>query len=341
LFKYADAPCKLKSWESFGIILRLAGFIKQNKIRVVHTHTFNAHVWGSVAAKLTGARVLEHVHDSRYLDPGEFSRRGETSRQYKMIKRFRNISDRVVVLTRQNYDFVTANKINRPERTRKIFNGIPMDGACETHPESLREWRQKLSIPAEAKVVVTPIRFSPEKNTELLLKIITDVVARTRQCFFIVAGDGPLLEEFKSKIKSGGLEHNARLPGFVADMQGLLAAADIFLLPSKLELHSIAILEAMSLKLPVVVSRDVGCHEEFIEDGTNGILCDPFTGDGWAEALIRLIKDGPLRQRIGEAGFKTCRERFDIRDTARRFEALYAELVHCQASLSDSEPALA
>jgi glycosyltransferase involved in cell wall biosynthesis len=209
---------------------------------------------------------------------------------------------------------------------REIHNGIPLDGTCADGPEILSEWRRKLSVPAEAGVIVTLLRFSPEKNTELLFQIIKDVVARAPLAFFVVAGEGPLLTEFKEKIRAAGLEKNVRLPGFVADTRGLLAAGDIFLLPSKLELHSVAVLEAMSGAVPVVISENVGCNGEFIDHWRNGVLLDPFKEDGWADALVRLLRDPPLRRQIGEAGFKTCRERFDIRGTAKKFEDLYAEL---------------
>jgi len=85
-------------------------------------------------------------------------------------------------------------------------------------------------------------------------------------------------------------------------------------------------LEALSAKVPVIVSKGVGCNDDFISHGLNGILLDPFKTEGWAENIIALLKDRQLRLSIGEKGYQLCRERCDIADTARTFENIYDEL---------------
>ena len=78
--------------------------------------------------------------------------------------------------------------------------------------------------------------------------------------------------------------------------------------------------------LPVVTSADVGCNNRFLVSWENGVLLDPFSDEGWAEAVVRLLKDEDLRKRLGENARKTCSERFDIRQVAGRIEDLYVEL---------------
>jgi glycosyltransferase involved in cell wall biosynthesis len=106
-------------------------------------------------------------------------------------------------------------------------------------------------------------------------------------------------------------------------MYALLAVSDVFLLPSFLELHSIAILEALKMKLPVVVSQGVGCNDEFIQSGQNGFLCDPFQEQPWIDALTQLVNNPDLRTSVGAKGYETCQKLFNIRDTAARFEKVY------------------
>jgi glycosyltransferase involved in cell wall biosynthesis len=93
-----------------------------------------------------------------------------------------------------------------------------------------------------------------------------------------------------------------------------------------LELHSLAILEAMSMKVPVVISN-VGCNDEFFQNWDNGVILDPLTGDGWSEAVIRLIKDAKLRQSIGQKGYELCKQRFEIKNIAKKIERIYFELL--------------
>ena len=82
----------------------------------------------------------------------------------------------------------------------------------------------------------------------------------------------------------------------------------------------------MRVGVPTVISKDVGCHDEFIIDGENGILLDPFSKNGWAEAILKLLQDPATRKKIGENGSRTCREKFDIRLVVKKFESLYEEL---------------
>lgn len=325
LFKFANDSHRLKSLASVSIILRLAGYIKKNQISIVHTHTFNAQVWGGLAGRLAGAKVIEHVHDFRYGDPDDFRRRRGVSNQYQYIKHVKDFADVTVVLTRQNREFLLNQKIKPANRIREFQNGIPLNPG-NREDDARSALRQRFGLPDNALTILTPIRLAPEKNADLIIRIAPDVIKDVPNAYFLIAGDGPLLNETRDQIKQLHLENHVRLIGYHSDMTALLKGTDILLLPSFLELHSIAILEAMSMKVPVVISRDVGCNSEFIRDGHNGILLDPFKDTGWAQALIRLLQNPQVRQSIGEEGYRTCREQFDIRDTVKNFENLYVEL---------------
>jgi glycosyltransferase involved in cell wall biosynthesis len=325
LCKYAQKDHKVKSLATLSIVACLAAYIRRHQIQIVHTHTFSAHIWGSLAAKMTGCKIVEHVHDFRYLEPKEFARRRGFNNQYKFVHRFKNVSDRVVVLTKQNNDFLVKEGIYSQERIREYQNGIPLSNGVE--PKIKEDLIRKYALNADALIILTPIRIAPEKNADLILRIAPEVIRQVPSAVFLIAGDGPLSSKIGDEIIKHGLENHILLIGYHADIQALLKACDIFLLPSFLELHSIAILEAMSMKVPVVVSQDVGCNSEFITSWTNGVLLDPFNDEGWASSLIRLGQDESLRRRIGQSGFETCRERFNINDVAKRFESLYAEIV--------------
>lgn len=330
LFKYADENPKLKSFATIGIILRLAAYIRKNKIRIVHTHSFSAHIWASVAAKFTGAKVIEHVHDFRYFEPQDYVRRRGGITYFDIIYKLKGLSERIVVLTKQNKDFVIGRNIAPASRVRELQNGIPIEPADPVSRQARRtELRQKFGLNAGDLVILTPIRIAPEKNPDLIIRTAAAVVKEVPNAVFLIAGSGPLAEACQKDIDDRNLQGNVKLIGYHSDVAGLLQGADIFLLPSFLELHSIAILEAMSLSVPVVVSEEVGCNSEFIDSGTNGLLLDPFKDSGWAPALVKLLKDPSLRQEIGARGFQTCCERFDIRNVAKTFESLYKEVL-CQ-----------
>lgn len=345
LFKYAEGSHRLKSPATLAIIARLARYVRRHRIDVVHTHIFNAHVWGGIAAKVSGAKLLEHVHDFRYLEDAQFRlRRGENN-QYRYARFLRGMSDAVVVLTRQNRDFLVKHGVCPPHRVREIQNGIPLDGVRTVSPETRRVLKAELGLAEDSAVVLTTARVAPEKNIDLILRTAPRLSDRFPRAVFVVSGDGPRLEECREHCRRAGLEPSVRFIGFHQNVYDLLAVADVFLLPSFLELHSISILEAMSAGVPVVASSGVGCNDEFIRSWENGVLLDPFIDEGWAEALERLLRDPKERREIGEEGRRTVRDRFDIRKVAGRFEELYAELSgrrRVRASLPDSfaEPLL-
>ncbi|MEO8937729.1 MAG: glycosyltransferase family 4 protein [Burkholderiaceae bacterium] len=322
LYKYADNSHKVKSPYSLLIVLRLARYIRRHRIDIVHTHNFNAHIWGLLAAKLGGAKVVEHVHDSRYVAPEELVRRHGWMSHYRFIKYFRNQSDRVVVLTDDNRRYLIEHRLSAAERIVEIPNGIPMDDYVPKGPTL----RTDMGIADDAVVILTGARMEKGKNIPLILRAAKAVVAVTPKTVFLIAGTGTLLDEYRALANRMDLDAHVRFIGFRQDMYALLAIADVFLLPSFLELHSIAILEAQKMRVPVVVSSGVGCNDEFIRHGVDGFLCDPFIDAPWIATLTRLVNDPVLRRTVGANGYAVCRRLFDLPVTARRFEALYGEL---------------
>jgi glycosyltransferase involved in cell wall biosynthesis len=326
LFKYADQNHKVKSIATFGIVWRIARYVFENGIRIIHTHNFSAHIWGSMAAKLTGRKLVEHVHDFRYVEDGEFRKRRGENNQYKYARLLRNVSDRVVVLTRDNEAFLQKKRLYEARRIREIQNGIPMPEKCVPTEFEKRFMRSRYGIASDVPVVLTSARLAPEKNIDLILRIAPDVLAKVPDAVFLVSGDGPLLDDLRARCHMLGLESNVRFIGYHSEMTDLLAASDVYLLPSFLELHSIGILEAMSMKLPIVVSKGVGCNDEFIDDWNNGVLLDPFSDEGWADALVTLLSNPVLRLEIGTRAYETCKSRFNIENTVKKIEDMYAEL---------------
>lgn len=321
LFRYARAGHKLKSLATFAIVARLALYVRRHKIDIIHTHNFNAHVWGAFAAKLTGARLVEHVHDFRYMADAEYRRRHGTVDQFRMIKHFKGLADAVCVLTQECADFILRGKFYPASKIRQIPNGIRLESSAAD--AALLKKCAGLG-PADA-VILTAARLAEEKNVDLVLEIAPAVLQKHPNACFVVAGDGPLFSSLQDRCRREGLSR-VKFVGYQPDITGWLSASEVFLLPSFLELHSIAILEAMIAGVPVLVSEGVGCNSEFIRSWENGVLADPWKPEQWSAALDRLLSERGLGRRIGEAGKTTCLQRFDIRQTARQFESLYEEL---------------
>jgi glycosyltransferase involved in cell wall biosynthesis len=210
-----------------------------------------------------------------------------------------------------------------PERVVVLRNGIPLSDRITKGRGAIR---QELGIPSNAIVILTCARIEPAKNIQLILRIAAAVKRAVPSLVFVIAGSGSHLEAYRHQCRTEGLESLVHLIGYRADIESLMAASEIFLLPSFLELHSIAVLEALRMQLPVVISSQVGCNDEMIKSGWNGYLCDPYEDHQWVTTLTDLANSAESRDRVGRNGQATCHNQFDIRSTAAQFEELYLEL---------------
>lgn len=143
-----------------------------------------------------------------------------------------------------------------------------------------------------------------------------------------IAGDGPEMEELIIHIHSLGLDEHIELLGKKNKdaIKELYEQADIYFLPSVSEGLANAVLEAMSMGLPVV-SSDVGGMQEAIIHDVNGKLCSNYDHIQMAAQLHELSTDFELRKRLGEAARKTVVEQFDIKRYIDVFEDVYYKLM--------------
>jgi len=324
VFRYAMKAEKVASAATPGIIFRLANYIRKNRIQIVHTHNFNAHVWGSAAAKLAGAKVVEHVHDFRY-EPADYLLANGIARpeQFKQAGFFAKLSDRIVVLTRNNEKFITGRGLAPQEKVRLIPNAIPLNGQPVVNRE---QFLTNLGLPLDRKIIFWAVRLSPEKNPAFVLDIAEGLRDR-EDVLFVVAGDGPLRQTLDSAVVRRQLSKNVRYIGFCPEPLKLLTLCDVAIQPTFLELHSIMMMEAMSVKKPVLVSKNVGCNNDFISHGANGYLLDPRNAKEWSAAIRGLLEKPEEAGLIGREGRKLLEEKCTMERLNHDFEALYAELV--------------
>jgi glycosyltransferase involved in cell wall biosynthesis len=185
--------------------------------------------------------------------------------------------------------------------------------------------RDELGIPAEAPLVGMVANFRAQKRHDVLLYaalVVRDAVPDAR---FVLVGQGPLEEDMRRLAAELDLNGTVLFTGFRDDATRLAAAFDVFALPSAWEGLPIALLEAMWLGKPCVVSR-VGGTSEVVEHETNALVVPP--GDSYALAteLIRVLKDRPLQERLG-AGATTRARQFEIHHAVDRMEQVYQELL--------------
>jgi glycosyltransferase involved in cell wall biosynthesis len=134
-----------------------------------------------------------------------------------------------------------------------------------------------------------------------------------------------LLQKYKDLAFELGIEGAVTFTGLMSNptAMGVFDASDIYLQPSLWqEACPIAVLEAMSVKLPVVASNTGGLPE-LVVDGRSGILVPVGGSQAICAALERLLEDAELRRSMGEAGYQLTLDKYRIEDTARKYVDIF------------------
>ncbi len=172
--------------------------------------------------------------------------------------------------------------------------------------------------------------FRPVKRLDAVVDVFRRVRER-RRAKIVLVGDGPERGRVETLAREAGIAEHVEILGEVDDVRGLLSVADVFLLPSAQESFGLAALEAMACGVPVVASR-VGGLPEVITDGLTGYLRDPDDQEGMAAAVLDLLDDPSLRQRVAHLARASVVDRFDEDRVVPMYEALYERLLTVPAA---------
>ena len=198
-----------------------------------------------------------------------------------------------------------------------IHNGLPVRAATRSRVEMRRE----LGLAEGQPATLTAARFTAQKDHATLIDAAAAVLARRADMRFLLAGDGPLIDECRTRAEARGVADAILFLGHRDDVADLLAAADLFVLPSRFEGLPLAVLEAMAAGLPVVSTR-VGGTDEVVLEGLTGRLVQPGDNHELAGAIVDIVSDPEKAAAMGAAG----RRRFDAHFAAARMATETKEL---------------
>lgn len=219
-----------------------------------------------------------------------------------------------------------ADKAGVPVRRFEVlYNGVDTTRFGRVADRSAR--RAALGIADDALLVLTVANFSPVKDHAALLEAIARLpAAGSASRRFLFLGEGPLRGALEAQAAALGLQDQVSMPGSSDRVADYLAVADAFVLPSRLEGMSNAILEAMASGLPVI-ARAVGGNPELVVDGETGFLCRPGDVADLADALGRLVADAPLRRQMALAARVRAEALFSIDAMMNAYGDFYRRVV--------------
>jgi glycosyltransferase involved in cell wall biosynthesis len=290
---------------------------------IVHTHDRRAGLFGRLAGRLRGARVLHTLHGMPEEiaarigrpdapDPPGVSRARLTwlEHGYLPIEAGLTRLGHVIAPSQAMADFMVAHGF-APRLVHVVGYGVELDGEHE---------------PQEHEVLVAAVAANLEywKGIDVLLDAARLAKAPLQ---LEIYGAGSLRDELEEQARQAGID--ARFHGFVGDIRERLADADVLVQPSRADTLPLAVLEAMAGGLPVVGTR-VGGIPELVLDGETGLVVPPEDPRALAAALDSLAADPERRRELGRRGRVRAGESFSPERATRRMVALYEEL--CESS---------
>jgi glycosyltransferase involved in cell wall biosynthesis len=303
---------------------RLYRLFRTEKVDIVHTHNFSPFFYAAIPARLAGVKALIHTEHARTAFP-DVKRRMVAERCLSFFAdRFTAVSPQV------KRDLIHHEKIS-PEKIQMIWNGIetvlPPVGR---QPEQIR---RDFGISITAPVVGVCCRLMAQKGVRYLLEAAPAILKDHPEAVFLIVGDGDLRVGLQELAETLGVGKHVLFTGFRSDVNDLLGAFDVYVLPSVFEGTPLGLLEAMLLSKCVVVTK-VGSNAEIVQDDVSGKLVEPTRPDQLSDAVCRLLSNPEKREDMGWNARERVLELFSLDRMINEYEMLYESLVSSKTAVT-------
>ncbi len=267
--------------------LKLMSIVRKNKIDLVHAHYIMPPGLIAVICKgILGVKTAVTIHGS---DIFVLARKRALR---NLIKYVLNKVDYVFVVSDSIRDEVLNLGIEGIQNKIKVtYNAVDVQ---KFRPDQESSFKEEMNIDARKPVVLFVGNLVWQKGVGYLIRAKEFL---KKDAEIVIVGDGPLFEEFKGIVEFENIEE-IKFAGARKDIEKIMAAADVFVLPSLSEGRPSVILEAMASGKPVIATN-VGGIPELVNEQV-GILINPEDPVGLAEAINKLLGDKELREKMGK-----------------------------------------
>jgi glycosyltransferase involved in cell wall biosynthesis len=316
-------------WEMFGVkgLRKFGGYLyigsllwhlwrRRTAYDVLHIHGLNYHTFAAVLA----GRWFRHKTLTKVANSGPASdilkmRRNQQLLLARYMLPTALCCDRFVAINDAIVQELTAAGVPA-SRIVKLANGVETD-----------------DIPAKANYtlhdpprLIFVGRLHYQKGIDVLLKAFQALVQQHPALRLQILGDGPLRDQLKALADELGVTAQVEFVGQTDRVLDYLQQADVFVLPSRAEGVSNALLEAMACGLPVVVSRIPG-NVDVVEHEQNGLLCTAEAPIALAQTIASLLDQPELLERLGRAARRTVENFYSLESVAERYVGIYQGLL--------------
>jgi glycosyltransferase involved in cell wall biosynthesis len=313
---------RISIYDDLMALFELVLLMRRQRYDIVHTHNSKAGFIGRLAARIAGMPIVVHtIHGFAF---HEFEK---PPRQilFILLERFAaRFADKLITVSEPLKQWGLRLGIGKKEQYITIYDGIEINRFILD--VNVGQKRQEFGIKAADLVVGVVSKLWEGKGHRCILQAAQKVVKKVPDVKFMFVGEGYLRKELEQLVQKLGLSDYVIFTGFRTDIPQITAIFDIAVLASFYEGLGRVLLEAMVLGKPVIATR-VGGIVDVVDDGKTGILVPPNDSEALAQALIKLLLDGELRRRMGEAGRAKIDAKFSARTMVSQIEKVYEELI--------------
>jgi len=313
-----------------GVVKRLANELKRRDIQIMHSHNWGTLLEATLARKFSGTPV--HVHAERGM---------EFSDQHKSgLRAWLRYRASCWALNRANAIVAVADVVRERLKSHcgklrpEIFvvpNGVDVPPGAE-QDESRSSILNRCGIPGDAFVLGSVGRLAAVKDFGVAIEAVALLQRRGCEAHLVLVGEGPERKRLADLANQHSCATRIHLVGQQADIGTWYRAMDVYLNVSQSEGMSQAILEAMSLGRPMVVT-DVGANRALTGgDGACGLIVPPRNPAALEEAVTRLANDRAYRRQLSENGLERYQSLYSVNKMIQAYERLYSRLAQAGAS---------
>lgn len=286
---------------------RVRNLIHKHRPQVVHGH---ASIGGAAARLAAVGTAAARVYTPNGLMP---------SRLVRLVERgLGRITDRLVAVSPTEAALLRDLGIAAPERIVVIPNGIELE---MPGPATINV-RVDLGLSADAPLIGTVGRVAAQKAPEIFVRACALVAAHRPDANFVMIGDGPLSGAVAREVSKAGLADQFMHYRGIPHAATVIGQLDVFILLSRYEGGPYAPLEAMRAGTPVVLTDVIG-NRDTVVDEESGLLVTPDDPAAAARAVLRVLQERGLSERLSQTGRERLAAHFDVRAMADRLTSVY------------------
>ncbi len=296
---------KINPFTDAQVILRLARLIRRGSFDLIHAHGSKAGFIARVAA--IGGRVPV------VYSPHNFAFHSGVPRWQAHIFAFvekltaRYWTAKIITVADGEQELARQFGVGTPDLFATVHSGVDLSAFSRRVDSS--EQKTALGVPREAQLVGAVGRLSAQKNPLAFVRLAARVHEKNPAAHFVWIGEGPLEKQSRQLAVELGVENVLHFAGQRADVPSDLRALDVFVMTSRWEAFSLALLEAMACGLPIVAARLPGIAEA-VEEGASGFLLPVDDADGMSAAVQTILSDRELAKRMGAHARRRVEQNF-------------------------------